>query len=83
MTPAAPPAIPPAALAWTQGVIDTVYATFNAMQGQGDGKVYHRYELGGNEEFAWQSACQWTAQRLMNGAMMHNELRREDKPERN
>lgn len=65
-------------LAWTQGVIDTVYATFGALRGTCDGKVYHRYELGGNEEFAWQSACQDTAQRLMSGAMLHNELRRND-----
>lgn len=63
------------ALAWTQGVIDTVYASFGALRGQGDGRVYHNYPLGSDAELAWQSACQHTAQRLMAGAMLHNELR--------
>lgn len=66
------------ASAWTQGVIDTIYATFGALRGQGDGKVYHNYPLGSPMEFFWQSACQDTAQRLMNGAMLHNELRQND-----
>lgn len=67
-----------AAAAWTQGVIDTVYASFGALKGLSDGRVYHNYELGSRAELAWQSACQDTAQRLMAGAMLHHELRGND-----
>lgn len=73
----APPPPSPLILAWVQGVVSTVYATFDALQGRTDGKVFHRYQVGSDEELAWSTACQWTSQRLMEGAMRREELRKD------
>lgn len=67
----------PLAQAWVQGVIDTVFATFDGLAGRSDGKVYHKLEPGSEEEAAWASGCAWTARRLMEGAMAREELRGE------
>lgn len=67
----------PRDIAWTQGVIDTIYSTMGALRGQGDGKVFHRYALNSAEELAWHQGCHFAAQRMMEGAMMAQALRSE------
>jgi hypothetical protein len=76
----APAPVSSTSLATVQGIIDVVFASFGALQGQGDGRVWRPHGAphavaGSEEELAWSQACAWTCERMMAGAMMREALR--------
>lgn len=69
----------PSDLAFVKGVLDAVYGAFGALATGDDSKsrLYHRYPLGSDEELEWQKACQFAAEKMMEGATTSHELRRQ------
>lgn len=75
---AAPVQLSPSDLAFVKGVLDAVYGAFRALA-TGDNsksKLYHRYPVGSDEELEWQKACQFAAEKMMEGAATSHELRK-------
>lgn len=72
-----PDPITPESRAFTKGIIDTLCAVISGVQGLSDGKVYHNYAIGSEEELSWSSGCAWTAERLMRDQMAREALREE------
>lgn len=64
--------------AFVKGVLDAVYGAFGALatEDNSKSKLYHRYPLGSDEELEWQKACQFAAEKMMEGAVTQQELRR-------